>query len=301
MALRDPTIEVAVLETARGGILREGLGFDRCDVGAVLNIAADHLGLKGVETLEDLAKIKSLVVEVVKDDGVSVLNADDPLTAKMRRRAEGKIIYFTMFSNGSTPRLVKNHIADGGCAVVLQPGARGDMIVIYDGEQFLPVLWSHQIPATLHGAARFNVSNALAATAIAYGMKVPIETIRQALATFVTTFTQNPGRLNVYDGHPFRVILDYAHNPHGMGQIRELVEKMRPNYRRVIAVLGGTGDRRDEDLRELGGIVGGMADEFIIKQDVDLRGRRPGESAELLRQGAISGSGPSTTARSAPR
>jgi cyanophycin synthetase len=287
MVLRDPTVDSAVLETARGGILREGLGFERCDVGCVLNVTEDHLGVGGLETVEDLAWVKSLVVEVVESDGVSVLNADDPLVARMRRRAEGRIVYFSMRGTEDVPQVLQSHIDRGGAAVVLQPGVKGDMLTIYDGEHYLPVVWAHEIPATLGGMAQFNVQNALAAAAIAYGMHVPVETIRQALRTFVTTFNQNPGRLNVYDGHPFRVILDYAHNPDSMRQFVEMVRKMRPQHRRVIAVTTGTGDRRDDDIRELGRITGAIVDEMIIKETTLLRGRKKGEIPRLVRDGAV--------------
>jgi len=287
MVLRDATIEAAVLETARGGILREGLGFDRCQVGAVLNIQPDHLGVKGMETLRDLAWVKSLVVEVVEDDGYSVLNADDPLTARMRRRAGGSVIFFSMQGGDDGPELLRDHIARGGKAVVLQPGLKGGMLAIYDGEQYLPLMWANEIPATLEGSARFNIQNALAAAAITYGMHLPIETIRRALGSFQTSFEENPGRLNIYDGLPFRVILDYAHNPHGLGEMAALVEKMRSRYKRVLAVITGTGDRRDQDIRECGEIVGRMADEVVIKETTLLRGRKVGEIPRLIREGVV--------------
>ncbi|MGV3614490.1 MAG: cyanophycin synthetase [Fimbriimonas sp.] len=286
VVLRDPTIDAAVLETARGGILREGLGFDRCDVGCVLNVTEDHLGVGGIDSVEDLAWVKSLVVEVVDDGGVSVLNADDPLVARMRRKAGGRIVYFSMRGGEGSPRVLQDHIRSGGTAVVVQPGVKGDMLTIYDGEHYLPLLWAHEIPATLGGTAGFNIENALAAAAIAYGMRVPVETIRQALRTFVTTFHHNPGRLNVYDGHPFRVILDYAHNPDGMNKFIAMVNKMRPNHQRIIAVTTGTGDRRDDDIRALGRIVGEVADEMIIKETTLLRGRNPGEIPRLVAEGA---------------
>jgi cyanophycin synthetase len=287
MVLRDPTVEAAVLETARGGILREGLGWDRCDVGAVLNISADHLGVKGVETVEDLARIKSLIVEVVEPDGYSVLNADDPLVARMRRRAEGNIIFFSMNGGENASRLVRDHLKGGGVAVVRVPNAIGDMIVLHEAERYVPLLWTHEIPATLNGKATFNVENALAATAIAYGMKVPLDTIKSALRTFQTDFEHNPGRLNIYDRHPFRVILDYAHNPAGFAQMADLVAKLRPGHKRVIGVITGTGDRRDEDILELGRIAVNLADELIIKETTLLRGRKKGEIPRLIREGAL--------------
>jgi cyanophycin synthetase len=254
----------------------------------VLNVQSDHLGLRGVETLEDLAKVKSLVVEVVRRDGVSVLNADDPLVTAMRKGAEGRIMFFSMHGNGDSPEHLREHIASGGAAAVLQHAVSGDMIAIYEGEQYIPVLWTHHIPATLEGRATFNVSNALAAAAICYAMQIPMKTIRQGLSTFSPSFMQNPGRLNVYDELPFRVILDYAHNPSAMSRMGELVAKLRPSYRRVIAVLGGTGDRREQDIRELGATVAVMADEIIVK-DVDRRGRELGATARLIVEGARSG------------
>lgn len=287
MVLKDPTIEAAVLETARGGILREGLGFDRCDVGAVLNIQADHLGLRGVETLDDLARIKSLVVEVVQKHGTSVLNADDPLCVSMSERAGGRIAYFSMHGGERGPEHLREHIAEGGIAVVVQQGVRGEMIAIYHDEQYIPLLWTHLIPATLEGKARVNVANALAATAMAYSMGLPVETIRQALRTFSTSFYQTPGRLNIFDEYPFRVIMDYGHNPAALTQMVDLVGKLRPGYKRVIGVLSGPGDRRNQDLQQLGALAARMFDEMIIKQDHSLRGRKPGETAAIVQQGAL--------------
>lgn len=287
MVLREPTIDAAVLETARGGIVREGLGFDRCDVGCVLNITSDHLGIGGLDTIEDLAWVKSLVVEVVDEGGTSVLNADDPLVAKMRFRAEGRQIFFSMKGGEDSPEVLKDHIAHGGVALVLHPGVKGDMLTVYDGEHFLPLVWAHEIPATIGGLAEFNVQNALAAAAIGYGLGISIETIRQALRTFVTTYHQNPGRLNVYDEHPFRVILDYAHNEDGMKRFTDMVRRMKPRYQRVISVVTGTGDRRDEDVREVARIVAEVSDFVIIKETTLLRGRRKGEIPALVKEGIL--------------
>lgn len=288
MVLKDPTIDAAVLETARGGILREGLGFDRCDIGAVLNVASDHLGLRGIDTLEQLAEVKSLIVEVVRDDGVSVLNADDERVAAMAERAEGRIIYFSMHGGESSSELVKQHIAQGGTAVVLQHGVRGEMIAIYDGEQYIPLLWTHLIPATLEGKALHNVANALAATAIAYAHRISVENIKQGLRTFNTSFFQAPGRLNVFDEHPFRVIVDYGHNPAALSAMRDLVGRLRSSHKRVIGVVAAPGDRRDKDIYEVGTIAGTMFDTMYIKEDNDRRGREPGGIASILRNGALS-------------
>jgi cyanophycin synthetase len=287
MVLKDPTVDAAVLESARGGILREGLGFESCDVGAVLNVANDHLGLRGVHTLEDIAWVKKVVVETVHKRGTSVLNADDPLVAAMAEDAGGRIVYFSMHGGESASELVRGHIAGGGCVVVLQSGVRGDMIAIYDGEQYIPLLWTHLIPATLEGKALHNVANALAATAICYAHGVRLENIRQGLRTFTTSFYQAPGRLNVFDEHPFRVIVDYAHNPAAFRAMRELVARLRPNHPRVIGVVSAPGDRRDVDIREAGQIAAEMFDVVVIKEDDDRRGRAGGAITALIREGAL--------------
>lgn len=289
VVLSDPTVEAAVLETARGGILREGLGFDRCDVGAVLNIAADHLGLRGVETLEDLAWVKSLVVEVVKGDGHSILNADDPLTYRMRERAGGRVVLFSMQGGENAPEHLREHIAQGGIAVVRQPGLVGDLIAIYEGSRYQPVVWTHEIPATLGGQVTVNVQNALTATAITYALGVPVEIIQKALGGFASSFKQNPGRFNVYDGLPFRVIVDYGHNPAGLEPMVELVRKLRPEGGRVLLTLGIPGDRRDEDIRRLGELGAQMCDELFLREEEDLRGCPPGVVTRLLKEGAIQG------------
>jgi len=286
VVLKDPTVDSVVLETARGGILREGLGFDRCDVGAVLNVSADHLGLRGVDTLEQLAEVKSLLVEIVRKDGASVLNADDELVAKMAARAEGRIVYFSMHGGEGASGQVKQHIANGGTAVVLQPGVRGDMLAIYDAEQYIPLLWTHLIPATLEGKALHNVANALAAAAICYARGVSVENIRQGLRTFATSFYLTPGRLNVFDEYAFRVIVDYAHNPAAVQALSDLVGRLRPNYRRTIGMISAPGDRRDVDIRAIGAIAGRTFDLLVIKEDNDRRGRKDGDIAKLLWEAA---------------
>ncbi|UBV44940.1 cyanophycin synthetase (plasmid) [Deinococcus taeanensis] len=286
VVLSDPSVEVAVLETARGGILREGLGFDRCDVGAVLNVQPDHLGLKGIETLEDLAWVKSLIVEVVAENGTSVLNADDPLTLRMRRRARGTLVLFSMRGAAACSPELLAHIAEGGAAVVCEPTVLGDELVLYQGRRRRPILLAREIPATLGGAAQVNVQNALAAAAIALAQQVTLPVLRTALASFSTDFEQNPGRLNLYTGHPFHVLLDYAHNPSGLGQLRDLVRQLRPASGRVIGVMGVAGDRRDEDIRQMGALAAETFDELIVREDEYRRGRAAGEGARLLVEGA---------------
>ncbi|MBP1806300.1 Mur ligase family protein [Rubellimicrobium aerolatum] len=214
--LRDPTVEVAVLETARGGLLREGLGFDQADVGCVLNVSADHLGLKGVDTIEDLANVKSIVVESVARHGTSVLNADDPLTAAMARRAGGRICFFSMRAPDDRPAFLRDHIARDGLAVVREPGAFGGDIVVHEDGDALFVMRAAEVPATIEGLAEFNIANALAAMAMAFAQGHEVGQIRAAMAGFTSAFEHSPGRLNIFDGHGFRVILDYAHNPDGL-------------------------------------------------------------------------------------
>lgn len=288
MVLRDPTVDVAVLETARGGTLREGLGFDRCDVGAVLNVQPDHLGLKGIETVEDLAWVKSLVVETVHRRGTSVLNADDPLTVKMARRAGGEIAWFSLRGGADMPDFLKRHIAEGGLAIVREPEPDGGAIVCYDRNRRDHVMQAAEIPATLDGMAEFVIANALAAItmAVAHGIRVP--EVRAALATFRSSFEHNPGRLNIHDAHGFRVIMDYAHNPTGLRALSDVIRRLRPRYRRTLGLISIPGDRRDDDIREMGAIAGQVFDQLYFREDPSTRGRPRGEIMRLLTEGALS-------------
>jgi cyanophycin synthetase len=237
MVLRDPEVDVAVLETARGGILREGLGFDRADVGAVLNISADHLGLKGIETVEDLADVKSLVVETVERRGTSVLNADDPLTRRMARRAGGSIAWFSLEGGENMADWLRKHVEAGGVAVVREAGDEGGLLVLHrDGRREI-VMPASEIPACLDGMAAFNIANALAAIAICAAQDVSTLTIRSALGTFRSTYEQNPGRLNIHDAHGFRVIVDYAHNAAGLEALGNVIRGLRHRYARTLGVI----------------------------------------------------------------
>ena len=289
MVLRDPSVEVAVLETARGGLLREGLAFDRADVGVVLNVSADHLGLKGIETVDDLANVKSLIVETVGRSGTSVLNADDPQCVRMARRAGGRIAWFSLQGGDDMPPFLRRHIDDGGMAVVREPGEEGGTIVLHQDGRREVVMKAGDIPATLHGMATFNIANALATIAMCVAHDVPILTIRTALMTFQSTFEQNPGRLNVHDAHGFRVILDYAHNAAGLTALGEVVRGLRHRYRKAICCLSIPGDRRDEDILEMGRIAGTIFDEFFFREDPATRGRPRGEVMNLLKEGALQG------------
>lgn len=277
MVLRDPKVEVAVLETARGGLLKRGMAYRRCNVGAVLNVQADHLGLRGVETLEDLARVKRIVAEIAQD--TAVLNADDAQCLRMADHTRADYLcYVTM--NQKHP-LVRDHIRAGGRAVVLEQGMGGHMITIYDGDQHIPLLWSHMIPATLDGRALHNVQNAMFAAGIAYSMGVELEDIRHGLRTFDTTWFQAPGRMNIFDEHPFKVIMDYGHNPAAVSAMVDLVGRLEPKGRSLV-LLAAPGDRRDQDVQEIARLCAGKFAHYYCRRDDSLRGREPNEVPEIL-------------------
>lgn len=283
MILRNPTVDAAVFETARGGILREGLGFDACDVGAVLNVTADHLGMKDIHSVEDLARVKSVVVESVKRSGYSILNADDPLTVKMARHARGEIVWFSGAADAVERNPIRNHIEGGGMAVV----CGSNSILFYkDGERF-PVLPGSEIPATLGGAAAFNVLNALAATAMTAAYGIPLPTIAAGLAAFQPSFEDSPGRLNIVEAHGVKVVVDYAHNPAALDALSILLEKLRPAGGRILGMIGLPGDRRDSDLRDVGAQAAGMFDEIMFREGPDNRGRALGSINALMAEGAL--------------
>src|SRR4051794_11041243 len=282
MVLSDPSVDVAVLEIARGGLLRAGMGVRHCDVGAVLNVKADHLGLRGIGTLNQLAEVKRIVVEVARD--TAVLNADDPLCLKMADYAQAKqLCYVTM---NPSHELVGEHIQAGGRGVVLESGIKGQMITLYDHGAHIPLLWTHLIPATLEGRAMHNVQNAMFAAAMAFSMGLKLEDIRHGLRTFDTTFFQAPGRMNIYDEHPFKVILDYGHNAAAVEAMVTLVTRLDVAGRR-LCVLSAPGDRRDQDIAEIGRIAAGRFDRYICRRDDVLRGRRPDEVPQLLRDALV--------------
>ncbi|OYQ63230.1 cyanophycin synthetase [Pseudanabaena sp. SR411] len=273
--LRDPTVEVAILETARGGILRSGLGFDGCDVGVVMNVAADHLGIGDIDTIEDLAQLKSVVVKTTLPSGYAVLNAEDPLVVAMAQAVQSKIAYFSM--NPENP-LIKAHIAEGGLAAVYED----EFLTILKGDWKLRIEKAVNVPLTLGGRAAFNIQNALAASLAAFAQDVQIEQIRQGLATFVASSEQTPGRMNLFDLGKYHALVDYAHNPAGFKAIADFIQKWEGE---AIGVIGAPGDRRDEDIIELGQLAATMFSRIFIKEDKDLRGRAPRVVADLLRQG----------------
>jgi len=277
MVLADPQIDLAVLETARGGLLRAGMGVQQVNVGAVLNVQSDHLGVKGIDTLEQLAEIKRVVVEVATD--CAVLNADDPLTLRMSGYTDAQsICYVTM-----TPQhnLVREHVRAGGRACALEAGVNGQMITLYDRGGHIPLLWTHLIPATLEGRATHNVQNAMFAAAMAFSLGIKLDAIRQGLRTFDTTFFQAPGRMNVFNEHPFKVLFDYGHNAHAVAMLADLAQRLDVTGRRIV-VLAGPGDRRDEDLKAIARAVAGRFDHYICRRDDTLRGRDGDEVPRIL-------------------
>jgi cyanophycin synthetase len=290
MVLSDPHIDLAVLETARGGLLRAGMGVTEVDVGAVINIAADHLGLKGIDTLEQLAEIKRIVVEVAKD--CAVLNADDVNVLKMSGYTDAKTIcYVTM---NPSHALVREHIRAGGRACALEAGVNGHMVTLYDKGSHIPLMWTHLIPATLEGRALHNVQNAMFATAMAFSLGIKLDAIRQGLRTFDTTFFQAPGRMNVYDEHPFKVVMDYAHNAHAVGMMADLAQRLEVAGRRIV-VVAAPGDRRDQDIQDIARAVAGRFDHYVVKRDDNLRGRDGDEVPRIIAR-ALQAAGVAETA-----
>ncbi|MFE1748353.1 cyanophycin synthetase [Coleofasciculus sp. H7-2] len=276
LILSDPTVEVAVLETARGGILRSGLAFSACDVGVVLNVAADHLGIGDIETIEDMAHLKSVVVESVMPEGYAVLNADDPLVAAMGRRVKGQVAYFTM--NPEENELVREHTSRGGLAAAYENG----YLSILKGDWVLRIEQAVNVPLTMEGRAPFQIANALAASLAAFAEGVKIEEIRQGLNTFRASASQTPGRMNMFDMGKFNALIDYAHNAASYEALGGFVRNW-PGER--IGVVGGPGDRRDEDFITLGTLSANMFDRIVIKEDDDTRGRPRGEAAALISHG----------------
>jgi cyanophycin synthetase len=277
MVLADPQIDIAVLETARGGLLRAGMGVPEVNVGAVLNVQSDHLGLKGIDTLEQLAEIKRVVIEVATD--CAVLNADDPLVLKMSGYTEAKNICYVTMNPQHT--LVREHIRAGGRACALEAGVNGQMITLYDRGSHIPLLWTHLIPATLEGRATHNVQNAMFAAALAFSLGIKLDAIRQGLRTFDTTFFQAPGRMNVFNEHPFKVIFDYGHNAHAVSAMADLAQRLDVTGKRIV-VLAGPGDRRDEDLYAIAKAVAGRFDHYICRRDDNLRDRDGDEVPRIM-------------------
>jgi cyanophycin synthetase len=282
MLLRDPTIDAAVMESARGGMLRSGLGYRSCDVAACINVSSDHLGLKGIDTLEQLAEIKRIPIEVATD--TVVLNADNTYCLKMAAHSSAENIGYVTMNPDHT--LVKEHVQAGGRAVVLEKAFSGDMVTIYDNGNHIPLLWTHLIPATLEGRAMHNVQNAMFAAGLAYSLGTNLENIRHGLRTFDTSFFQAPGRMNIFSELPFKVILDYAHNPAAVKTMSELVDRLAEDGRKIL-VIAAPGDRRDEDIEDIAKAAAGHFDFYVCRQDDSLRARKDGEVPERLRAALV--------------
>ncbi len=292
--LQHPVVDFAVFEVARGGILREGLGYGRNDVAVVLNVTGDHLGLGGITTLKQLAGVKQVIVEAVPRDGTAVLNADDPLVAPMGRHTSGSVIYFSMDAENDR---VKFQASRGRRAVTLEKGRNGEMIVLRQGRKSMPLVWTHLLPSTFEGRARMNVQNALAAAAAAWAAGAHLHDIRQGLRTFTTSYFMAPGRLNMFELDGYRVIVDYAHNPpaiDALGQFVGSLTEPTPGGARAlvtgrrIGVIATAGDRRDEDIVEIGRIAARHFDQIIVREDENNRGRPRGQTAQLIERGVRS-------------
>jgi cyanophycin synthetase len=289
MVLQNPRVDFAVFEVARGGILREGLGYERNDVGVVLNVAGDHLGLRGIDTLKQLAAVKQVVIEAVPRDGHGVLNADDPLVAAMRRHCSGEIVYFSMQPGNE---LVEAHCRRGGRAMVLEDGRLGEGIVLRHGRRSMLVAPVGAVPATFGGRARMNVANVLAAAAAAHAAGAHLHDIRAGLRSFTPSYEVAPGRLNLFELGGFRVLVDYCHNTDAMRMLGDFVERLAEAPKggdvvahRRIGVVASPGDRRDADIRELGEVAAAYFDALVVREDANPRGRERGATAELVLDG----------------
>ncbi len=262
--LKDPTVDFAVLETARGGILRSGLGFSKCDIGVITNIQPDHLGIADIHTLEDLARVKSVIINAVKKDGWGVLNADNEHCVKIGKRADCKIAYFSRDENNP---VIKAHCQKGGIACISENG----YVTIKKGDWKLRVEKLSYVPLTFGGTVPFMIENVLAATLAAYLYGFKTEDIKNALETFTPSVAQTPGRMNIFEFKDFRFMVDFAHNPDGYNGVKEFLKHIDSPQK--IGLIAGTGDRRDDDIRELGAIAATMFDYILMRQENHTRGR----------------------------
>ncbi|MCX7745887.1 MAG: cyanophycin synthetase [Clostridia bacterium] len=280
MVLSNKEVDAAVLETARGGLVKRGLGYDLADVGVITNISDDHIGLDGINTIEDLAFTKALVIEAVKPQGYAVLNADDPMIDYLLERVRSKVILFS--KNNDNP-LLKKYSQSGGLTVYIEK----DEIVIDGIGNKASVVNVSEIPITFGGILECNIENSLAAAAALYGLGISINLIREGLKTFQSDIASNPGRFNVFDLGDFKVMLDYSHNPPGYEAVGRFIQKLGKG--RLVGIIGVPGDRMDGSAIEVGKISAKYFSKVYIKEDLDLRGRKPGEIADLLLNGCVSG------------
>lgn len=278
LVLREPTIDHAVLETARGAIIRRGLAYDKCDVGIFLNVAEDHIGNDLVFTIEDIAFVKAIVIEIVKPEGTAVLNADNEYVMDFKKRATGNVILFSLDENNPH---IKEHLSEGKTVVVVSNG----QIVVRTGTIDTLIAAVHEIPITFGGTADFNVSNTLAAVAALYGLKFKKQVIKNGITTFYPSVQQNPGRMNIFDFGSFKVILDYGHNKPAIEALSAMLKKFI-NQGRKISVAIGTGSRTDSALMELGAVLAKTYD-YVIIADPDARGREKGATPKIVMKGMI--------------
>lgn len=274
--LKDPTVNFAVLECARGGLLRAGLAFKKCDVGIVTNVAADHLGLKGIHTVDQLAKVKGVIPETVLPDGHAILNADDDLVYDMRRSVDCNVALFSMDENN--PRIKALQRLNGITAVY-----ENGYVTICRGEWKMRIMKAENIPLTYGGKAKFMIQNVLAAILAAHVQGISIEDMKAGLETFIPSASQTPGRLNLFKFEKFSILLDYAHNPAGMRALRKFTDELECTIK--VGIIAGIGDRRVEDNNEMGAIAADMFDEIIIRQDKHLRGKSEEELIKMLADG----------------
>ncbi|MBT5362624.1 MAG: cyanophycin synthetase [Candidatus Marinimicrobia bacterium] len=274
MVLTDPTVDLAILECARGGMLRSGLGFKSCNVGIVTNVSEDHLGLRGIHTIEQLARVKSIIPEIVKQDGVAVLNADDSLVSAMSEKTKGSVIYFSMdWKNNS---VVTNHLKEGGIATVYDDG----WLCMMKGQWKYPIVDVKDVPLTFGGKAKFNIMNALASAGACIGLGLKLENIKAGLSTFFPSHTQTPGRLTMTDMGDYNVIVDYAHNKAGYDALIDFVSSYSPE--KTIMSLCVPGDRRDEDFEGIAESCAKSIDTIVIFESY-LRGLKEGELSNKLK------------------
>jgi len=277
--LKDPTVDFAVLETARGGILRAGLGFGFCDIGVVTNIQEDHLGLADIHTLDDLTRVKGVIVDAIKKDGWAVLNADNEYCVRLGKNAHCKVAYFSMNENNP---IVKSHCKKGGIACIYENG----FITIQKGDWKIRVQRTTLIPVTFGGTVPFMIENVLAATLATFLYDFKTEDIKISLETFIPSAAQTPGRMNIFNFKDFRFMIDFAHNPAGFEGIKAFLTHIDSPLK--IGIVAGTGDRRDEDIRELGKLSAEMFDYIILRQEKHLRGRTAENIVGLLKEGIAS-------------
>ncbi len=289
VVLRDPTADFAILECARGGLLRRGLGFRACDIGIVLNIAEDHLGLEDIQTLDDLARVKRVIVETVRPEGWAVLNADDEHVADMIDYTPGNVAYFSMDENND---IIRRRMKRGKTSCVFE----NDYITILSSEWKIRIVKAHDVPLTLGGRAPFMIQNVLAATLAAYLRKVKPADIRQALTTFVPGHGTTPGRLNQLQVRGIDILIDFAHNPAGYRGLAGLVSRLPAE--RKIATISACGDRRDVDIPQMGRLATEMFTEIVIRETPRyLRGRPEGTIAEMLHTAILNAGFPPDKAR----